>query len=94
MTLTAPNCPMAEDQLALGQDYKVGFSEDFLTEVKLIKATPKGYKFLNLKTSICLRQLIMYPSKLSQHVGKGELWFFLPKTMIINKISVVKEESV
>jgi hypothetical protein len=36
----------------------------------------------------------MYPSKLSQHVGKGELWFFLPKTMIINKISVVKEESV
>lgn len=82
-------------QLALGQDYNVGFSEDFLTEVRLIKATPKGYKFLNLKTSICLRQLIMYPSKLSQHVGKSELWFFLPKTMIILKIlNKIKEETI
>jgi hypothetical protein len=81
-------------QLALGKDYNIGFSEDSLTEVKLIKATPKGYKFLNLRTSICLRQLIMYPSKLSQHVGKGELWFFLPKTMIINEISIAKGELV
>jgi hypothetical protein len=79
-------------KLVLGHDYNVGFSEDFLTEVRLIKATPKGYKFLNLKTSVCLRQLIMYPSKEPNHVGNGETWFFLPKSMIILEILLKNEK--
>jgi hypothetical protein len=73
-------------RLILGHDYEVGFSLNSLTVVRLVKTTPKGFKFLNMKTNTCLRQIIMYPSKEPNHIDKGETWFWLPDTFQIREV--------
>jgi hypothetical protein len=73
-------------KLILGHDYEVGYTFDIKVVWRLIQTTPKGYKFFNMKTSKCMRQPVMYPSKEPNHVGKGETWFFLSDSLLIKEV--------
>jgi len=74
-------------KLILGHDYEIGYTFDIKGVVwRLIQTTPKGYKFFNMKTSKCMRQPVMYPSKELNHIGKGETWFFLSDSLLIKEV--------
>jgi hypothetical protein len=71
-------------KLTLGANYRLSYyMQDFSTIVKLIKATPTGYKFMNVKNFTCGKQKILYPSREPNHQKKGELWFWIPQSLCI-----------
>jgi hypothetical protein len=74
-------------KLTLGANYRLSYyMQEYSTTVKLIKATPTGYKFMNIKNFTCGKQNILYPSKEPNHQKKGELWFWLPMSLCIDFI--------
>ena len=79
-------------KLIKGHFYKVGLNDDTKTIYQLIRATEKGYKFLNTQTHTCGKQKLMYPSKLSSHTKNYETWFWLPANLIITEV-VYQEEN-
>jgi hypothetical protein len=79
-------------KLILGHDYEIGYTFDIKVVMRLIQTTPKGYKFFNIKTSKCMRQPIMYPSKELNHIGGGETWFFLSESLLIKEVPQPKIE--
>jgi hypothetical protein len=70
--------------LKLGKDYEIGYNNKKRL-FRLIKTTPKGYKFLNLETSKCNKRLL-YPSKAPNHIGKKETWFWLSVNFPIKEV--------
>ena len=80
-------------KLILGHDYEIGYTFDFKVVWRLIQTTPKGYKFFNMKTSKCMRQPVMYPSKEPNHIGKGETWFFLSESLLIKEVFLNQGEN-
>jgi hypothetical protein len=78
--------------LKLGHDYEYGYEfESRRVIVRLIKTSPKGYKFFNMKTSQCLQMPAMYPSKEPNHISKGETWFFMSNMLHIVEIPNVDD---
>ena len=73
-------------KLVLGKTYEVGYNFGNKSIFKLIKTTPKGYKFFNEKTSQCWRQPVMYASKEPNHIDKGETWFFVQDSLEIREL--------
>lgn len=62
-------------KLELGKEYYVIFKYGNAVKCKLIRSSPKGYNFLNIKTNCCIFKRGMYPSKYENHLS--ELWFFI-----------------
>jgi hypothetical protein len=79
-------------KLIKGHNYRIGYTSETKTVYKLIKATAKGYKFLNLKTFTCGRQHLLYPSKEAHDNENYELWFWLPKNLFITEVPLAEME--
>lgn len=74
-------------KLIVDETYLICNSINGIRYVRFVRSTSKGYNFLNIKTNKLIYKTHMYPSKESQHVGKNELWFWLPHNLIVVEAS-------